>query len=96
MCPLLLTQTEFLISWLICSKKNCLVSWYITTLNELVPWENQELPDLNTDIFQMRSLTSIYLDLEPMQALRFFACQIFIFGSIFFPYIQRTAPHGIL
>lgn len=69
MCPLLCIRNDFLIPWLFRSKKNCLVSWYITIFNELAPWEPRELSNLNIDIFQMRSLMCIYLDLGPMQAL---------------------------
>lgn len=96
MCPLLCSRNEFLIPQLFCNKKNCLVSWCIPVFNEFAPWESRKLLNLNIDISPMRSLMFRYLDLEPMQALQFFACQIFFFGFICFPYIQRTAPHGIL
>lgn len=90
MCPLLLTQTEFLIAWLFCSKKNWFFSWYITIFNELVPWEHRELSDLNIDIFQMRSLMCIYLDLGPMQALRFFCLPNFHFWLHFLPIYSKN------
>lgn len=92
MCRLLCTRNEFLIPWLFCNKKNCLVSRCITVFNELAPWEPRELLNLNIDIFQIRSLTCIYLDLEPVQALQFLPA-VFSFLASFASHIFKELYH---
>ena len=92
MCPLLCTRNEFLIPWLFCNKKNCLVSWCITVFNEFAPWEPRKLLNLNIDISPMRSLMFRQLDLEPMQALQFLPAK-FSFLASFASHIFKELYH---